>query len=79
MCHRHGHKDQCPTKECIGGQKVSLVRIDASLLIPSMIDLKFKEEILRLPVRIGPDDAVFLSVQDARRVLKVDYCLGHNS
>lgn len=80
MCRQHGHRDQCPQpRECFRGQQVSVVRIDASLLRPSMIDLKFKEGILRLPVWTGPDDAVFLSVQDARQVLKVDFRLGHNS
>lgn len=80
MCAQHGHRDQCPqTKECSRGQRVTVVRIDASLLRPSMIDLKFKEGILGLPVWTGPDDAVFLSVQDARQVLKVDFRLGHNS
>ena len=80
MCRQHGHRDQCPQpRECFRGQQVSVVRINASLLRPSMIDLKFKEGILRLPVWTGPDDAVFLSIQDARQVLKVDFRLGHNS
>lgn len=56
-----------------------VVRIDASSLRPSMIDLKFKEGILGLPVWTGPDNAVFLSIKDARQVLEVNFHWGHNS
>lgn len=81
MCRQHGHRDQCPQIEgCSHGQQVWVAQINASSLKPDVINLKFKEGIMSLPVLTGCDGVIFLRVRDARHMLRVDSnALSHKS